>query len=156
MVPSPTGSNLASGKRNQCASQSPSQWVTPHGASPLEPVVLLQNQMKPNTPKLHRSCRGTDSELWACCLLPSPSPSIFPFGLTSQRDREKQIQRPPGPLQMCSRATEMSSPVSGSMLLLNCNEEITQNAFSSLSTSNPEQSIWGVAVSCKQEESLGL
>lgn len=72
MVPSPTGSNLAHGKWNQCASQSPCQWVMSSGASPCESAALLQNQMKPYTPKLHRSCRATDSKLWACCLLPLP------------------------------------------------------------------------------------
>lgn len=106
LVFSSNGSHLTYRKQNHYASHTLCKWVISSRGSTYS---LLQNQMKPYIHKQHRSCRVTDSELWACCFCLQLIPSIFQASLISKRDREKQTQWPWGLLQMWARPLKVKS-----------------------------------------------
>lgn len=123
-------------------------WVMSSRASPFVLAALLQNQMKPHTPKWHRSCRVTDSGSAAFSLYQSPQS----FQLASSlRGTEKNKSKDHWAFCKFGQGHWNSSLLLGTTLLLNCNKMITQNGFSSLSTSHPEQSIRGLTAFTKKE-----
>lgn len=72
-------------------------------------AALLQNYTKPYTPKQHRSCRVIDSELWACCFLPHPSPQ--PSQVASPLRGTEENNTDHGTFCKCRQVTESQALV---------------------------------------------